>query len=718
MLLYRNREMAALRERLEVSAEQLHTSLGPALWEYNVVQLNKVLDGGMKERALAGIIIKTGKRVYERSRNKNWEPVSEKPVVSENEVLILEKPLIYSGSEIGTLSLLGTTKFLKEEIMVGVYFFGASILLVDFVLVLSLSWIVSRIVLTPLKNLESYAVSICNGDVHGLSIAKLSFRGEMEVLRSSLEKMFNQLELRYEQLKQEARRLSDGEKLVRTLVNTIPDMIWLKDENGVYLSCNKKFERFFGATEAEIVGKTDYDFVDREQADFFRDNDRRAMAAGEPCSNEEWISFKDDGHRVLLDTTKTPMYDADGNLVGVLGVARDITVRTQAEEEKAVLRDQLAQAQRMESVGRLAGGVAHDFNNMLGVILGHTEMAITEVDPSDQLHEDLSAILSAANRSAALTRQLLAFARKQAVAPRRVDLNETIDGMLKMLARLIGEDIDFLWAPGNGVWPVMIDPSQLDQILANLCVNARDSISDVGRVTIETKNVTFKEDYCQCHSDAIPGDFSMLSVSDTGCGMDKDMLNNIFEPFYTTKETGKGTGLGLATVYGAVRQNNGFINVYSEPGHGTTFRIYLPRHIDDKSSFIKNESSDLIRGGDETILLVEDESSMLKMITSMLVKQGYTVLTAGTPGEAIGLAMEYEGDISLLMTDVIMPEMNGRNLADKLMAFKPSMKILFMSGYTADLITHHGVLNDGVQFIQKPFSKEELAVKVRRVLDT
>lgn len=716
MILYRDREMSKLQSRVEVAGGQLQTALGPALWEYNVIQLNKVLDGAMADGLFEGIIIKAGKNVYFRNRNDALQVTAMKPAAVKEGLILHEEPIIYLGENVGSLKLMATTKLINDEILVSLYIFGGSILLLDFFLVISLYWIFRKIVLDPLKKLESYAISASSGDMQVASFGNLSFRGELEVLRASLENMLNQLESRYSELKLEARRLADSEKLFRILVNTIPDLIWLKDADGVYLSCNKMFERFFGAVEADIVGKTDYDFVDRDQADFFREHDRIAMSAGKPCSNEECISFAEDGHQAVFDTTKAPMYDVDGKLIGVLGVARDITERKMAEEEKSVLQDQLLQAQKMESVGRLAGGVAHDFNNMLGVILGHADMAINTVDPNDPIHDDLSSIISAANRSAALTRQLLAFARKQAVVPKMIDLNATVAGMIKMLRRLIGEDIDFKWLPGKEVWPVKIDPSQLDQILANLCVNSRDAVDGAGRISIVTKNETFKDFQCPWLSESISGDFTVLSVSDSGCGIEPQIFPHIFEPFYTSKETGKGTGLGLATVFGAVRQNNGFIIVESLVSKGTTVHICLPRQEGDDTQAIDESSSEDRLLGSETILVVEDEKAILKILRLMLEGQGYRVLAASSPREAFDIVKKNEFEIHLLLTDVIMPEMNGRDMADRLISLYPKLKILFMSGYTADHISKHGVLNEGVHFIQKPFSNGELNARIRDIM--
>ncbi|MEI6670243.1 MAG: PAS domain S-box protein [Acidobacteriota bacterium] len=409
--------------------------------------------------------------------------------------------------------------------------------------------------------------------------------------------------------------------------------------------------------------------------------------------------------------------DDKGAPLRMVGTVTDITENKQAEEIRASLEGQLQQAQKMESVGRLAGGVAHDFNNMLGVILGHTEIAIDQVDPAQPLRASLDEIHKAAKRSTDLTRQLLAFARKQTVTPRVIDLNETVAGTLSMLRRLIGEDIRLTWHPGAGLWPVKIDPSQLDQILANLCVNARDAIAGVGTITIATRNDAFDDDRSAGVPGMVFGDYVVVEVADDGCGMDVETLDHIFEPFFTTKGVGQGTGLGLASVYGAVKQNGGSVDVRSTPGSGTTFTIYLPRTSDTaKFSDAEHAAGPAVRGH-ETILLVEDEPSILNLTTMVLTRQGYNVLAASTPGEAIRLADEHAGRIHLLMTDVVMPEMSGRTLTKQLLSARPDVKCLFMSGYTADVIAHRGVMDAGVSFLQKPFSIAAVAAKVRETLD-
>ena len=383
-----------------------------------------------------------------------------------------------------------------------------------------------------------------------------------------------------------------------------------------------------------------------------------------------------------------------------------------------LLETQLLQAQKMEAIGRLAGGVAHDFNNMLSVILGTTELAMVETDPALPLFADLQEIRKAAERSAELTRQLLAFARKQAVAPKVLNLNDTVAMMLKMLRRLIGENVELVWEPGAGDTTVKMDPCQLDQILANLAINARDAISGVGKLIIETGNVTFGPAHSDEPTSPQPGDYVLLAVSDSGCGMDKSLLNLIFEPFFTTKDVGEGTGLGLATVYGIVQQNGGFITVASEPGQGTTFKIYLPRQQDKAETSPAEASAEEVSSKHETVLLVEDEPAILQLGRRMLESLGYRVQTASSPGEALLWAASHASDIHLLMTDVIMPQMNGWDLAKQMLLLNPSIRLLFMSGYTSNVIAHREMLSSGAHFIQKPFSRRDLASKLREVLDS
>ncbi|MFZ0932418.1 MAG: PAS domain S-box protein [Syntrophobacteraceae bacterium] len=420
------------------------------------------------------------------------------------------------------------------------------------------------------------------------------------------------------------------------------------------------------------------------------------------------------GQRIPIEITNH-IFELDGKPT-VLATVRDLTERKKAKAEKEKLEEQLFQAQKMESVGRLAGGVAHDFNNMLGVIIGRTELALKMDVATGELRDNLQETLEAGLRSANIARQLLAFARKQTAVPRILDLNGTVSAMLKVLQRLIGEDIGLSWQPEPDLWTVKIDPSQVDQILANLLVNARDAISGVGAITMVTENVVIGDSNRAETPELIAGEYVLLTVNDTGAGMSKEVRKNIFEPFFTTKEAGKGTGLGLSTVYGIVKQNDGFIYAASEPGKGTTFKIYLPRFEAETAQVHSEEAAGKPTTGTEIILLVEDDEAILKLGKMILEKLGYTVLAVQSPVDAIHLVEEHPGDLHLLITDVVMPGMNGRELAERLKAIRPNLKCLYISGYTADVIAKQGILDEGLNFIQKPFLSDEFAGRVRQVL--
>ena len=506
------------------------------------------------------------------------------------------------------------------------------------------------------------------------------------------------------------RALRESEERWRSYVEHAPMGICIVDGAGRCLEANPAACRMTGHGAQELVGKAVGELIFPESRESFEAHLRQVMEQG-TATGEYGFMLKTGERRVAAIAAVRLGEDR------VLGFAEDITERRQSEEIRESLQNQLTHAQKMESIGRLAGGVAHDFNNMLGVILGFTELGLDSVAPGTPLRDGLEEIHKAATRSAELTRQLLAFARRQTVLPKDLDLNETVEGMLKMLRRLIGESIGLDWRPCAGGAPVRMDPSQLDQIMVNLCVNARDAIGDRGRIGIETGVVTFDEETCAQFPGAVLGEYVRLSVSDDGVGMDDETLAHIFEPFFSTKAEGAGTGLGLATVYGIVKQNRGFIGVQSALGKGATFAIYLPRRevAPVAAAPAAAPGRDETRHG--TILLVEDEEAHLNMTCAMLAKRGYTVLAAGAPSEALRLAREHPGEIDLLLSDVVMPEMNGRELAMLVQACRPKLKCLFMSGYTADIIAHQGIIDEGVRFLQKPFSLGELEAKIRGALD-
>ena len=510
----------------------------------------------------------------------------------------------------------------------------------------------------------------------------------------------------------ERRRSEERLRLMADMLDVAPSSITVHDFTGRFLYANDRSFILHGYAPDEFMALNLCDVDVPESAELIEERMQIIDEQGEALF--EVAHFHKDGSRIPMEVYVKKVEWA--GTPAVLSIGRDITERKRAEEEQERLQSQLVQAQKMEAVGRLAGGVAHDFNNMLQSILGYSSIALREVRPGGLLHESLSEIQKAGQRSADLTRQLLAFARRQTIAPKVLDLNDTVAGMLKMLRRLIGEGIDLAWMPGANLWNICIDPSQVDQILANLMVNARDAMHGRGRVTIETRNFVPDAGFRVEHPEFQPGQYVSMMISDDGSGMDEGTMSNIFDPFFTTKEEGRGTGLGLATVYGIVKQNEGYIHVTSELGVGSRFCIYLPR-ADGVATTEEKAETEIIPGGQETVLLVEDEQMILNLGRRLLAQLGYQVLTASTPAEALRRAGEHEGGIDLLLTDVVMPEMNGRELAEQLRTTRSEMKCLFMSGYTADVIAVHGVLHERVEFLQKPFSVDSLAAKVREVLD-
>lgn len=531
-------------------------------------------------------------------------------------------------------------------------------------------------------------------------------RGEIEGFIGMIRDVTNERRIQKAVEESEAKYRSMFESMASA--SCVDELIYENDKPIDYriLDINPAFEQITGIGYNEAVGQLASVAYGTGKAPFL-DVYSKVAETGKPAAFEAYFEPIQKYLYVTVGSPKPGCFST---------VFNDITELKTAEADREKLQEQLIQSQKLESVGRLAGGVAHDFNNMLGVILGRTEMMLMKNRHNDPNYEDLMEIQKAAKRSTDLTRQLLAFARKQTIAPRVLNLNDTVDGTLKMLRRLIGEDIDLIWKPDADLWPINMDPSQIDQILANLCVNARDAISGTGTITIETENVEFDEAYCAIHADFVPGQYIMLAVSDDGHGIDNEMRGFIFEPFFTTKEMGKGTGLGLATVFGIVKQNNGLINVYSEPGHGTTFKIYIPKHEGAVSVTEESHQSDTPHGRGETILLVEDDKGISTIGKMMLETLGYYVVMANNPIEAVEYVRKYATPINLLITDVVMPQMNGKELAAEIKSLNPETKVLFMSGYTSNVIAHHGVLDENVNFIQKPFTIKAIANKVHEVL--
>ncbi len=517
-------------------------------------------------------------------------------------------------------------------------------------------------------------------------------------------------------------RLHESEERLRLLSDNLPGGLVYQIDSGpdgrerrfTYLSAG--VEALHGVTAEQVLDDAAaiYSQVEPEDAAKVAQLEAQAVAANRPFSAEVRVRLPSGAVRWRLFTS-APHRQDDGRLIWD-GFEIDIDDSRRAEAEREKLQSLLLHSQKMDSIGRLAGGVAHDLNNMLEVILIHAEMAVNELPPGHPLQAGLRAIDQAAGRSAELTRQLLAFARRQAANPRLIDLNGTVAGALDMLRRLVGEDKSLEWRPEDGLGPVLIDPQQLLQVLANLCLNARDAIAGVGRVTLATGRAFLDEAACAPWPEAAPGEYARLEVGDSGCGMPPEVQERIFEPFYSTKSLGRGTGLGLSAVYGIVQQNRGVIIVDSAPGRGSTFAVLLPLQA---GAAAPEEAPACPRGdlrGRETVLVVEDEPAILEIVELLLRQTGYEVLAAGSPGAALRLAAEHGGAIDLLLTDLVMPEMDGRELARRLEASRPGMKRLFMSGHAADIIADHGLADGEANFIAKPFSMDQLLAKVRETL--
>jgi two-component system cell cycle sensor histidine kinase/response regulator CckA len=493
---------------------------------------------------------------------------------------------------------------------------------------------------------------------------------------------------------------------------------WEYDVADDLFTFNDHFYSIF-RTSAEQVGG--YRMSPARYAELFLHPDDRQVVAAETKKALETTDphfSRQLEHRIIYADGKIGhisvryfvVKDNEGRTVKTYGANQDITERKSLEE-------QLLQSQKMEAVGRLAGGIAHDFNNLLTTIIGNADLSLMTLEDKDTLRENLEEIRKAGQRAASLTRQLLAFSRRQLLQPKVLDLNEVVADMEKMLRRLIGEDIDLETVLRPDLGRVKVDPGQIEQVIMNLAVNARDAMPQGGKLTIETANVDLDEGYAHKRPVTKPGPYVMLAISDTGVGMDKEVQSRLFEPFFTTKEKGKGTGLGLATVYGIVKQSGGYIWVYSEPGQGSTFKIYLPR-VEEEAEAVREVQAPSARlSGSETVLVVEDDDMVLGLTRNILRRYGYTVLEARNGEEAMRVASEHQGPIQLMLTDVVMPEMSGRQLAYKLHVERPEMKVLYVSGYTDNAIVHHGILDEGIPFLQKPFSPEVLARKVREVLD-
>ena len=517
-----------------------------------------------------------------------------------------------------------------------------------------------------------------------------------------------ELALANELLQQDADVLRQSHRLLQSIMEGVNEIIFVKDLQGRYVMINAPGAQMIGHSVAEVIGKTDFEIVPAETAEAATATDAQVLQTGETHTYEVAVPFPS-GVRTFL-ATKSPQYGPSGEIIGLVGVSLDVTDRRQLEQ-------QIQQAQRMEAIGTLSGGIAHDFNNILTVIKGYTGLLLEETqDPRQRAL--VQHIDQAADRASSLTRQLLAYSRRQVLQPKIINLNSLVTNLDKMLQRLIGEDIQMRTIAASDLGSVKADPGQIEQVIMNLAVNARDAMPKGGNLTLETSNVVLDDIYVQKHPGTLSGRYVMLAVSDTGVGMRAETLARIFEPFFTTKGIGVGTGLGLSMVYGIVKQSGGSIEVYSELGQGTTFKIYLPRIEEPAELQAAKQSLAYQLRGSETILLVEDDAQVRDLAAAILTSCGYVVLSADSAGAVIAQCEQHSGDIHLLLTDVVMPGGGGREVARHVLARRPFTKVLYMSGYTTNAIIHRGVLDPGTHFLQKPFTPSALSAKVREVLDS
>jgi PAS domain S-box-containing protein len=508
---------------------------------------------------------------------------------------------------------------------------------------------------------------------------------------------------------QSEKALRESESRFRSLFEAATEFVEILDERGRILEANPAFLKGIGWSHDKIIGRRVDEFFSPMSKEVFHRHFPSVLNTGVCSSEIELVAA--DGRVITVDCTASAIRGSSGNTKFIVIAQRDLTEHKRLEE-------QLRQAVKMEAIGRLAGGVAHDFNNLLTAIMGYCTMLMQRLPAEGDHVQKLAQINLASERAAALTQQLLAFSRKQLLHMRVLDINTVISDIGEMLRRLIGEHIDLVMVLNTELPSVRADQGQIEQIVVNLLVNARDAMSSGGRLTIETSRVWLDTDYAKFHMDVEAGPYVLMSVSDEGVGMDENTRSRIFEPFFTTKGKGLGTGLGLSTVYGIVRQHGGHISVESEPGAGTTFNVYLPCVEEAPEEMPATEPVLYWSRGVETVLVVEDEEIVRNMATEFLNMLGYTVLSVGDPEEALRLVEDHAGPIDLLLTDVILPKMDGRTLSQRILDRRPQVRVLFVSGYTEDAIVHHGVLDSGIHFLQKPFGMEALAQKVREVLDS
>ncbi len=735
----KNHAIEALSNKANSIASITAYSIAPGLVFGDDEAIKEVINSAVTNKDLLFIVVRndSGRVVDSYARGfdipQDYQNSHVDPAFAEShEIYHVTSPVIFNTTKVGEICLGFSLAEVHQEISSSrttIAFVSLLILIFGMVAV----FISSAVITKPLMKIVKSAQHIARGDLTIRTDIKTN--DEVGDLANAFNIMVNNIQYSQnklidlnahleEKVRERTKELSDeisertkaevelakSLSLLTATLESTADGILVVNNEGKIVNLNQKFIDMW-SIPPEIIRSGDdqkaIDFVlsQLKYPDLFV-NKVKELYAHPDAESEDTLEFIDGK---IFERYSQP-HKLGGKSIGRVWSFRDIT-------EKRRLEDSLRQSQKMEAVGQLAGGVAHDFNNILTVIMGYGDFLAAKIPRDDPMFKDLEEIKNASQRASTLTHQLLAFSRKQILSPKILNLNTVVGNMEKMLKRLIGEDIDMIFIPTKDLSKIWADQGQIEQVVMNIVVNARDAMPDGGKITIETANVELDDCYARTHDNVQKGPHVVLSISDTGIGMDEKTRSRIFEPFFTTKEVGKGTGLGLSTVYGIVKQSGGNIWVYSEPGKGTTFKIYFPQINHDKAISIQSEALNESLDGTETILLVEDESSLRDLAFAILVRRGYTVLEASNGEEAITVSRKYNGVIHLMLTDVIMPLLNGRELADKLKLERPDMRVLFMSGYTDEAIFRHGVLDSMNAFIQKPFTPISLSKKVREILD-
>lgn len=696
-------------------------SLARAMWQYNHEYVKDYVDSLFLYKDIVFVQAIAGNQIVQTKARDRYKDIDFIESTDLEKFIVRKSNIVYENATVGRIVFIISKNRVKQQVLRSSLAASSLLLFIVTIISLSMYYLSRKYILNPLTNLEDSARHIANGNIDAsIDTASDDEIGHLAKTFSLMMQKIKAITASRDELNDEILERKRAEKALvqfesrnRLLVNTIPDLVWLKDQDGVYLSCNTMFERFFGAKESEIVGRTDYDFIDKDLADFFRANDRRAMASEQPSINEEELVFADNGYCGLFETIKMPLQDSDGNLIGVLGIARDISERERVAIEKLQLERKLKHSQKMESIGNLAGGIAHDFNNVLASIIGFTELALDETSKGTTLEDSLQEVYSAGIRAKELVKQILAFARKSEEKQSPIQPSLVAKEVLQFIRSTIPTTIEIKQDIRSDA-VIMANTTQLHQVLMNLCTNAAHAMEEGGGVL----EVVLNDQKIDRHDLSIgmaPGDYIKFEVSDTGVGIPAETIGSIFEPYFTTKAPGEGTGMGLAMVHGIVESYGGKIDVQSRLGKGTAFSIYLP--VTRKRSALGEYLPEQLPTGTEHILFVDDEAPIAKMGSQILGRLGYRVTTLTSSVEALELFRSKPGDFDLVISDMTMPNMTGDELAMELIAFRSNIPVILCTGYSKK-ISDESVTDIGIKaFAYKPIVKADLAKTVRKVLD-